>query len=482
MTEDHADNPSLSNILTLAFHVPTGLEDYALVSILTQLALVLPQADLQVAAALSSSHVLIRFPNEPLLRQTIQVCSSGALWAVYDAFICLAELSLEDVRPALEEEFWTMQRIIGGRAKEKQKGKVGTKQSDDVHVQGLGDVVRETDTHEDYAEPPTPGEERFMSSLLNLITSHFLPLDHALQLLQPPELSFRATFSNPSRLLPLSTLHKRNIERDLGEAVTQHLTREWKVKLVDPALDVQVRLLPSSVDWRAHTLGTPPPVPVLEPEAPQIPAFPKRLTALLAIALPAAAVPPHRLPHLIGTTPLSPPIAHLLALMHPVFSPPNAGSPILLDPCAGLGSIPREILALSSQRDLGLQVLAGDISLPSLLLSQQCTPALCALQYNGAHRLPLRSPLLGGFITDLPWGTRHLSARQIAAFYPALVRRMADVVERDGVGVLMSAARGALEGALKQGGRWWEKVGCREVKVGGRAVWVWVIRRTTTAT
>ncbi|KZT52572.1 hypothetical protein CALCODRAFT_82865 [Calocera cornea HHB12733] len=533
------DAPSAPpNLLTLAFHVPTGLEDYALCSLLAQLAHRPPASHtadrahqpmrLQYAAPPASAHVLLRFPTPDLLQRAADLYARGELWAAWGAFVCLQEWAgdggdpedlgpqgaadgreaadeeqTERVRQLLEREWKDLQRAVGGRARgwkaqalePAEHAAIQQQQQQQQVAAEVPPHAVDDPAHAAHAEPrtptptPTPGEALLLLTLQHLVTSHFAALARALELLHLPggaqaqaqaRPTFRATFANPSRLLPLSTLHTRDVETQLGEALTLSpcVTRAWRVQLVDPALDVHVRVLPSRLHWHTHTLGAAPPAPPLPASARAIPAFPPALTLLLAVALPAPAPAAHRLPQLVGPTPLAPPIAHLLALIYLLAAPPGA-SPLALDPFSGLGSIPRELLALARQRQHPLHVLAGDISLPSLLLSQQNTPRiLSALQYSALHALPLRGPALGGWLSDLPWGTRHLSPRQLSALYPAVLRRLAAVVGAGGAGVAMSAARRTMDGALRGARRWWATEACWEARVGGRAVWVWLLRRT----
>jgi hypothetical protein len=427
---------------------------------------------------------------------------------VYDCFVVLGWAELAE-RQALEEEYWVRHRATGRRARENQERNALKKTGAAAALVEAATRLAAAEEPEGSptAEPPTPGEGKLLDSLRSLILRSFPTLYAALPLLPLSEKTFRATLSNPSRLLPLSTLHRQDMERYLGDILGERLEREgWKVKLVGAELDAHVRLLPSCLRWTDYTLRDQPPMPVLEKEPQPTPPFPQELTALLSLQLQTPAVPAHRLPPLKGgSTPLSPPIAHLMGVIYatlPLSS--NAASPVVLDPCAGTLSIPRELAALSSAGSpflsrtgasfdlhpnpfpqLPLVPLAGDVLPFPLPLS----PSLDAILMSSSLPLPLRphppsagtpaanSGLIGGTITDLPWGTRHLSRLQISSFYPALLRRMGVAVESGGWGVVMSAARGALEGALKGAEGVWERRGKREVRVGGRTVWVWVVRR-----
>ncbi|EJU00503.1 hypothetical protein DACRYDRAFT_100672 [Dacryopinax primogenitus] len=476
-----------TEILTIAFHVPTGLEDYALSSILHQLGEHI-SAQIKTAAPLHSSHVLIRFPSNALLTQAIQIYATGALWAVYEAFICVAEVSLDDVHPVLGEEFWEREREMGRKARENQRENALRKRLARAHKEQTQEPKEAEEGEPLHAERPTPtaGELLLLSSLHKLVTSHSSQLQESISLLHPPP-SFRATFSNPSRLLPLSTLRRRDIERHLGDTLSLFLPiDQWSVNLTNPGVDVHVRLLPLGPKWTSHTL--PPFLPAPELTQPPLKSqhFPPSLWALLALSFPPPPTPAHRLPPLQGPTSLSPPIAHLLALVYISLFP---NSVVVLDPCAGTCSIPRELAALAKERKHPIFVLGGDISLSALADPCQCIEKI---QYTALESLPLR--FVDGFITDLPWGTRHLSPRQVKVFYPKLMLHLAEVMRaegrggggggrgrgrgcgcggRGGGGVLMSAARGGLDRALHG----WEKEGVREVRVGGRVVWVWGVRK-----
>ncbi|KDQ20943.1 hypothetical protein BOTBODRAFT_169633 [Botryobasidium botryosum FD-172 SS1] len=247
--------------VSVALAVTPGLEDYALESILARIRdTIRDLAHLQVAASLSSGYVFIRFQErEPggtppsLLAFVDFLTRSQGFAAVAEAFLCVADEDMEETRLQLEREFKC-------KLSQLSRSRKNTHNSADKSAR-------------------IPGESHFLESLTQCILSSAEALEQALLIhstTAPLARTYRGTFSNPSRLLPFTTLESQDIERRIGELIHQFLpsmrspssahaqtSSSWKVQLKDPDLELlsiaaqrRERILVLSADRDTHNIQT----------------------------------------------------------------------------------------------------------------------------------------------------------------------------------------------------------------------------------
>lgn len=346
-------------------HVYQGLEDFALESVLGQVrGLWSEPAHLLLSASLSSGYIILRFPHAdvedtppPLLLALLRFWTlrQGFL-AVKTAYLCVADEELEDIRCTLKQE----------------------------HIQKLSKPSKDKE-----AKGTTPGESQLLDWIAGCVTSSKGALDRAFSVFSefsPSAKTFRATFSNPSRLLPLTSLSARTIETHVGDHVCLWLANRfsllspfpslshvtcapgWSVDLKNPHLDVGVRVVGVPAFWKTRDLPVSDnPTNEVDNLNPSRGAFPPTLRILLTITLPCSTpTPPNRLEPLHkGRTSLLPSTAHLLTTVHPLLSPFYADAPplsgkVFIDTCAGTGSIPYELLLTTSRKREQTLILSGD--------------------------------------------------------------------------------------------------------------------------
>ena len=153
--------------------------------------------------------------------------------------------------------------------------------------------------------------------------------------------------------------------------------------------------------------------------------------------LPSEMTPPHPLltRDFVGITRLRPSTARLLLQLAQL----QVGD-VVLDPCAGIGSIPLEserVLALGGDVALVPEQLASVASKYSRLVRalgrSRGESVAVAKNYSGlmawdATYLPIRSSSVDAIVSDLPFGQHCLSAKQVMVLMPLLVHEMARVL------------------------------------------------------
>ena len=165
---------------------------------------------------------------------------------------------------------------------------------------------------------------------------------------------------------------------------------------------------------------------------------------------------------------------------------------IVLDPCAGIGTIPL-LVATTTASTSGASVvsLGGDLCLgshsPLMAVGTEYVQAIgrsrtkSGLLAWDATILPLRSSFVDAVVSDLPFGQQCLSSAKIHALLPPLLRELARVVcPTTGRMVLLCGAFSPVLEALQRAPpNTWE-LPCRSVlpvNIGGLLAWVLVVQR-----
>jgi ubiquinone/menaquinone biosynthesis C-methylase UbiE len=171
---------------------------------------------------------------------------------------------------------------------------------------------------------------------------------------------------------------------------------------------------------------------------------------------------------------------------------------VVLDPCAGVGTIPLEAAHLP--KHLSVVSLGGDLVLHdpafqavaveyrAACVSSSDVPVADVMAWDATH-LPIRSESVDAIVTDLPFGQLCLSAKKLDALLPLLLAEMARVVRR-GTGrlVLLCGSYAPILKALQYANERlvldsnssiWE-VPCTAVfpvNIGGNLAWIIHVRR-----
>ena len=289
--------------------------------------------------------------------------SAGELRCTDSAYLIISEKSLETVRLSLEA-FHTA-KVLKGDVHQP------SNQHSKARFEGKLDLERYN-----------PSEQDFLLDIQSLIQESHEALEAGLTFLPSLEpTTFRGSAYNPSHTLPLDTLTTSDIARFVGEEIHDWLngnehtyvasTGNWKVDLVKPTLNVDLRILGIQPIFNERLLGSARArkrmAPWHPPHTSSQPHFPKALCVLLTITFPKTK-PSITIPH--GRTSLTSSSAYLLTRLHPFFNPLplrqyyNASVPasaVLMDPFAGTGSIPYQLLQLASQQTVGAVVICADI-------------------------------------------------------------------------------------------------------------------------
>ncbi len=221
-----------------------------------------------------------------------------------------------------------------------------------------------------------------------------------------------------------------------------------------------------------------------------------------------------------GRTSLTSSSAYLLTRLHPFFNPLplrrycGASVPadvVLLDPFAGTGSIPYQMLRLTSQQRAGmvicadiqrdnLEQIAASMALNSRIVK---TDMLQLVQWNASGAggnlrcstvdgvvsgdlawLPMPQMKSDHFYTDLPYGHRELSPSVLRNLYPRFLAVLAKVCRPGTFAVFSTAAAPLFRRTLAQQTAWqpiglgWEHGRLdREIFINGMRVWVFLIEK-----
>lgn len=176
-----------------------------------------------------------------------------------------------------------------------------------------------------------------------------------------------------------------------------------------------------------------------------------------------------------GITRLRPTNAHLL--LHLAQIQPGD---VVLDPCAGIGTIPLYT------RGVGI---GGDVSLTNPELAEIATTYQKAHTKPGrllawdATWLPIRSQSIDVVVSDLPFGQQCMSSGKLQTFLPLWMAEMARVLLPNSKMVLLCGAFAAIIEALRkvnhiQADSW--ELPCHSiipVNIGGLLAWVIVVKR-----
>jgi 23S rRNA G2445 N2-methylase RlmL len=146
---------------------------------------------------------------------------------------------------------------------------------------------------------------------------------------------------------------------------------------------------------------------------------------------------------------------------------------VLFDPCSGLGSIPIELAAFIRRDMLRLVALSADNERPSLEGALQNAASSGVAASRGTHGLDagvlwdgrgppfssgFREGVLGGVISDLPWGLRELSVNAVSKLYPLLLKRLGHACSDDAFGVFLVHRDKVFLMALQQNSSKWKYV------------------------
>ncbi|KAG8900613.1 hypothetical protein FRB99_005944 [Tulasnella sp. 403] len=383
--------------LSLVLCTTPGLEDYATESILTTLRTVSPPLTdaIVIDASLSSEHVILRFPaadpqmTPSALLSALDLCAQGKFLCVKETFIGIGDMVLEEaVRGALQND-WREEDL----------------RKNETHRRSRKKLPWGSRSHPDDLPPPrefprktrgaslSPSEQKFVEIATGMVGSHRHLLSLALNLVfpSPTRYTFRASSHNPQHVVPFPFLFMADFERMLGEVVSSWLDHDqvesrggwellcqraeeqastsgkigrlWKVDLKDGEVDVGVRLvsvLPSPTWRRLDQVDTPPRCGRQEPRQ----QFPSTIRLLLVLKVPNKSQTPRQ-----GRTALSPVTAHLLSKILPPFSPfihTSLMTALIMDPCAGTGSIPQALLRLAEATGIHVVALNGDCVLENI--------------------------------------------------------------------------------------------------------------------
>jgi tRNA G10 N-methylase Trm11 len=209
-------------------------------------------------------------------------------------------------------------------------------------------------------------------------------------------------------------------------------------------------------------------------------------------------IPPDITPPYIGGDALSglvrlrPTTAHLLLHMANI----QPGD-VILDPCAGIGTIPLEAdeyyfsssipppsRAIGLGGDLVLdhpQIVSAANGLASANSTQSSKSACCMAAWDAAY-LPIRTASVDVIVSDLPFGQQCLSAKALSDLLPLIVSEMARVLRPRGRMVLLCGSHELVLQALTDTSSHWE-LPCTAmvpVTIGGLLAWVVQVERNTT--
>lgn len=167
---------------------------------------------------------------------------------------------------------------------------------------------------------------------------------------------------------------------------------------------------------------------------------------------------------------LRPELAYLLCAMAPLDS-----SCLVLDPFAGYGAIPEQIVKHFSCKHLYVSDLSREMV--DYLSSRQAAwkaPHVTVKQRDALNMADISSHSLDAVITDPPWGY-YEELGDIAAFYRRMFSELERVLKPEGVIVLLSARKSELETAAHAGGFSIKKN--ISTLVNGKKAGVYVLRR-----
>lgn len=164
---------------------------------------------------------------------------------------------------------------------------------------------------------------------------------------------------------------------------------------------------------------------------------------------------------------------------------------MVLDPCAGIGTIPLHNtkgiglggdLCLEPDGDGGPQERAASLEYMHQFGHSHQSTNLCAWD---AGSLPIRSSSIDVVVSDLPFGKRCLSSAKLNSFLPLWVGELARVVRPKGRIVLLCGAYGIVVDGLQDingtgQNNNWIVTAVFPVNIGGLLAWIVMAKRTIT--